>query len=458
MRRSPAEAFSRSEPFTEEPESAVYDPRYAEAALTKHRSEMDELRNKLEMIREVSSSGIQRIERLAAMFLEFRPDAVLHLGGDDPGLFLALCELNARKGNPARLVCVSEHDRVETAAARIAPALSPGWDAQAEVYRAELGSVDYSSAFQGSVRVLMVYDGRAESMYETFAGNIVHNLKSKEHLVLFSTSTDIESSPLFAFADTHQLSIHCTQESLGWFSMSENPRLLFNAPPFILATVPRSGTHWLAGMLKSMGFIDVNPRQFVAEDENSLDNAHKFSAEILPVMPAGHFIFDHFMPHLLHRNLGRIESKVLVLVRDPRDKLVSNYYYRRCRAEKSSQSFSEMFDYLLNLTERHYTHATRWQDYAESLVVRYEGLSTSPQSELRKILEFLNVDAAIDFTDIAQKHSFERLSEGRKPGQESPEHHYRKGIIGDWKNHFDEDMLTRFMQRFDGIMSGLGYS
>jgi hypothetical protein len=53
--------------------------------------------------------------------------------------------------------------------------------------------------------------------------------------------------------------------------------------------------------------------------------------------------------------------------------------------------------------------------------------------------------------------SFERLSEGREQGQEDTSSFYRKGVAGDWKNHFTERDKRIFKKEAGELLIELGY-
>lgn len=58
---------------------------------------------------------------------------------------------------------------------------------------------------------------------------------------------------------------------------------------------------------------------------------------------------------------------------------------------------------------------------------------------------------------IVWEHDFDRQAGGRKPGQEDVRHHYRKGEPGDWRNHFTEQLIARFKERYNHVLVRLGY-
>ncbi|GAA1402099.1 hypothetical protein ACFQZ4_47665 [Catellatospora coxensis] len=56
------------------------------------------------------------------------------------------------------------------------------------------------------------------------------------------------------------------------------------------------------------------------------------------------------------------------------------------------------------------------------------------------------------------RFSFERLSQGRRPGQEDVHSHYRRGVAGDWRNHLSEVHLKAITARYGDIVQQFGYS
>lgn len=58
---------------------------------------------------------------------------------------------------------------------------------------------------------------------------------------------------------------------------------------------------------------------------------------------------------------------------------------------------------------------------------------------------------------IVTKHSFSNMTDGRKRGQEDRTSHYRKGVPGDWKNHFNNEHVRLFKKRYNDLLVKLGY-
>lgn len=90
--------------------------------------------------------------------------------------------------------------------------------------------------------------------------------------------------------------------------------------------------------------------------------------------------------------------------------------------------------------------------------VRYEDLLERPGEEVGKLLEFLG--ARSDERAVGRcigTASFEKLSEGRKRGQEDPTSFFRKGVAGEWKNVFTRRDRRIFKEESGELLVRLGY-
>jgi len=90
--------------------------------------------------------------------------------------------------------------------------------------------------------------------------------------------------------------------------------------------------------------------------------------------------------------------------------------------------------------------------------VRYEDLLAEPVGEVRRLLEFLEADAGEEVArECVKAASFEQLSGGRTQGEEDSSSFYRKGIAGDWKDHFTEEDRRAFKEEAGELLIRLGY-
>lgn len=106
-------------------------------------------------------------------------------------------------------------------------------------------------------------------------------------------------------------------------------------------------------------------------------------------------------------------------------------------------------------------HVTEWyapDERPHLAYLRYEDLLADAPTTLATTLERLTGEPA-DRDRVSS--SVERFSmqaqTGRLPGQEDTESHIRKGIVGDWKNHFTRECAEIFHHHAGETLILLGY-
>ena len=174
--------------------------------------------------------------------------------------------------------------------------------------------------------------------------------------------------------------------------------------------------------------------------------------------------------------------KQIIVWRDGRDVAVSWYYHFVVGHELSNQgaiqtirqqagisdpenleeSFPLALKYFLNKPRYpRYSWASfvdYWADEPNIVHVKYEDLKRDTQGELQSLLEKLTghqLDPSKAQT-IVDKFSFNKQA-GRKPGTENKKKYLRKGIIGDWKNHFTQASKALFDEHAGKQLITLGY-
>ena len=183
------------------------------------------------------------------------------------------------------------------------------------------------------------------------------------------------------------------------------------------------------------------------------------------------------------------EARVIHIIRDGRDVVVSTMHHRWNQAEDQGgtveltpdqlakrEAYRKDPRVLLESGEGIFPdgwlrgNAAKWNARvsrtvkdgpallgANYLEVRYEDLLQRPEQEVRRLLEFLGADASEQTVKrCVSAASFERLAGGRSRGQEAASF-FRKGIAGDWKNTFTEQDKQDFKAVAGDLLIDLGY-
>jgi len=177
--------------------------------------------------------------------------------------------------------------------------------------------------------------------------------------------------------------------------------------------------------------------------------------------------------HRLHRPWY---WRPVVVVRDPRDLFVSFYYHetRYSRRERHlsierhfrhepERPLREDFAAYLEAKLVHRTHprfgyqefVRSWRGRPGVAWLRYEDCLADPEGELARILRAVGLPVDLQRVhEAVELNSFEnatrlRTGRSRRPGEEDPTEFERKGVAGDWKNHFDA-RCCELIERFEG--------
>lgn len=160
-----------------------------------------------------------------------------------------------------------------------------------------------------------------------------------------------------------------------------------------------------------------------------------------------------------------------VVIRDLRDTLISLYYSSRYshpllkeRVAKRRELLKglEKEDALIYLIQGALKRQAHLQmSWIEStrdfLLVRYEDLLANEFDMFRKIIDYCEMPVSSErLYEIVNGNSFENFT-GRKRGDEDVYSHQRKGIAGDWRNHFTDRIKKIFKQKWGEVLIKTGY-
>lgn len=231
-------------------------------------------------------------------------------------------------------------------------------------------------------------------------------------------------------------------------------------------------THWKAGSQWVRGVFEAAcPGRVV---EALPRNAHVLEAPL----KRGAIYSPVYMRRQVFESseASRASAQVrLFVMRDLRDALVS-WYFSLCvshqdipgtmisslREALRSRSFEEGMLYLVRGDGAftglggHAAIQTSWLNGAD-LLVRYEDLIEDEMRWFGEILARCGIEMAGDrLEEVVRSQSFESLS-GRKRGEEDVGAHQRKGVRGDWKNHFTPAIADAVKERFGSVLIETGY-
>jgi hypothetical protein len=163
--------------------------------------------------------------------------------------------------------------------------------------------------------------------------------------------------------------------------------------------------------------------------------------------------------------------------RDPRDVVVS-WYFSVKLTHKVMGLIGEVREKLQTLSEEDgmqfviefvdsrggFAALRSWQQGVASdlrlCIFRYEDLTGDNQFDTwKQLLTHCDIQMPDDvLCEVLNDYAFSTLTKGRERGAEDVKSHLRKGVHGDWKNHFTSAVEKQFRAVTGGLVEELGYS
>jgi hypothetical protein len=228
--------------------------------------------------------------------------------------------------------------------------------------------------------------------------------------------------------------------------------------PIILTEYPKSGGSWISSMIgDALGLpkrdIYIRPGfdLFDASEHPWYKNGSSFDFPKLCV------IKSHELPN---SELINFDANFLHLVRDGRDVIVSKWFFDKEFMIKNgiTNSFAKNFDDYVEET------AAAWSDYIKAwsdtqvTTIRYEDFLANTDGKLGATIKSIT---GIEMPPSLLQHvvlanTKEKFAESLK---KTFQHNtfVRKGVAGDWRNHFSQRNIDCFQSIAGDAMSLLGY-
>lgn len=236
--------------------------------------------------------------------------------------------------------------------------------------------------------------------------------------------------------------------------------------------VPKSGTTWLYRMILAVpGYRDRG---------NFRGNFNVYDS-----VQSGDVVHGHdWYTAELSEKLSANNLRVVLVVRDLRDQSVSRMFHlKRDETHAWQPTFKQLSNdeaLMLSIEGRDAdgelpllpgvvawkTFTRQWQAAGMNVIcLRYEDLLANPVQEMGQVFHRLDMPVPEPLLQsIVQRNRFERMTVGRRfwqsarrPGQADAASHFRKGIIGDWKNFFGETHRQRFKELAGDWLVEMGY-
>ena len=243
-------------------------------------------------------------------------------------------------------------------------------------------------------------------------------------------------------------------------------------PLLFVAGLPKSGTTWLKKMLASYpGFHEVIvPEATLYELDTGGSHDFEFPEDLFTRFEGRLAVLKmhaHGSPHNT-RLLREAGLPYVALYRDLRDVAVSHYFYVRrtpWHPEYARYTPLSVEEGLMTFAETLLPDFVAWVrswhengDRERRLIIRYEDLVADTERVFGSVAAHFGLDHAPEtIRAVVEAHRFDRMSGGRRQGIQDAGSFFRKGVAGDWRNHFTEPVKAAFKERGGDFWVAFGY-
>ena len=177
----------------------------------------------------------------------------------------------------------------------------------------------------------------------------------------------------------------------------------------------------------------------------------------------------HLRPHFFQTQILDNRVKAVVVMRNPKDVLVSFYHFYKSyhMFGPFPGTWNEFFELAKNkqlIYGDWFDHILAWWAFRSRpnvFFLKYEDLKMHPRENVAKLAQFMNRDLTEDeLTKIVEATSFNTMKKNPSVNylktEDKRNNFIRKGAIGGWKNYFTVAQNEYFDDRYEIKMKGSG--
>ncbi|XP_077303576.1 sulfotransferase 1C1-like [Lithobates pipiens] len=258
--------------------------------------------------------------------------------------------------------------------------------------------------------------------------------------------------------------------------------LNFQAHPkdILVAAYPKAGITWLQEIV-DMIFTDGDVEK--CRRAPTYDR-HPFIEAVAPKpVPSGlqlaqsmkppRILKTHLPVHVLPPSFWDQNCKVIYIARNAKDSMVSYFHFQRMnKGLPDPGNWETYFSSFLSGNVpwgSWFDHVLGWwnaKDHHQVLYIFYEDLIEDPRLEIGKVMRFLGKDLSEEVLEKIYQHTtFQAMKENPMANystipsfvmDQSISSFMRKGIVGDWRNHFTVSQHIIFEEEYKRRMEGKG--
>ncbi|KAL3971642.1 NLR family CARD domain-containing protein 3 [Sarotherodon galilaeus] len=230
----------------------------------------------------------------------------------------------------------------------------------------------------------------------------------------------------------------------------------------MLVAYPKCGFNWMVGVMRKVIAAATG-----VKSESKIPPLMEFygpeNLKKVDEAPSPRFLGTHLHPDNIPASFYEKKTKILVVFRNPKDTMVSFYHFSNSNpALPSAKSWDTFYSQFMSgevAWGSYFDHALGWEkkmDDPNVMVVTYEEMKQDLSESIRKVSSFYGfslTDAQVQ--QIADASTFKAMKESSASSHGNMGNvFFRKGEVGDWKNHFTPEQSREMDEVFNKRLAG----
>uniref|UniRef100_A0A3Q3BGR1 Sulfotransferase n=1 Tax=Kryptolebias marmoratus TaxID=37003 RepID=A0A3Q3BGR1_KRYMA len=266
------------------------------------------------------------------------------------------------------------------------------------------------------------------------------------------------------------------KETHSFESLQYAQQFKFKDDDVVAVTYPKSGTVWMQEILPLvLNGGDLTPLNTVVNWDRVPWLEETRLAKVVDQLTSPRALVSHFTYNLMPPSFHTSKAKVIYVMRNPKDVLVSSYYFHQMASFlEDPGTFDEFIEKFLEgrvLFGKWTDHVKSWRraELGDRIMfITYEEMIQDFPASIRRISDFLGCNLTEEVIQKVAEHcsfksmksncmsNFSLVPKKYMDNDKSP--FLRKGIAGDWKNHFNSEQRARFTSEIRKELEGESFS
>lgn len=251
------------------------------------------------------------------------------------------------------------------------------------------------------------------------------------------------------------------------------PDMALSPADTLISTFSKSGTTWtqeVCYLIQNGVDVEEARTRPVTQRVPFLDYLPMYY--VLTAREPPRLIKTHLQAHFFRKHIEQTKVKVVMMMRNPKDTLVSFYHFYK--VNKAFGCYQGSWDDFFELIRHKQLIYGDWFDYTlgwwamrhhpNVLILKYEDMKVDPAGNIAKLGQFMGKNLSPEeVSKIVEATSFDSMKanpsvsyQGRDDFLTKGTTFMRKGSIGDWKNYFTASQNAYFDALYEEKMAGTG--